>query len=98
MAVIDYDGTKLNSIIVDERAVGHYNPGYGTFLIDEGPVHNPPKPNDESLVNFDKDFVGLELLQVEIDGKPLGPMDIGDKLDLRTLNIIKKVLHLEGDV
>jgi hypothetical protein len=88
MAVLDADGYHINTILVDERAQDHYTPGYGAKLIDLGPAVNCG-PASDRLVNFKEDFVGLEVLKIEVDGKPL-PIEHGDKLDLQTLEITKK--------
>jgi hypothetical protein len=88
MAVLDEQGFHINTILVDERAEGHYYPGYGAKLIDLGPAVNCG-PAPDRLVNFKEDFAGLEVLKIEIDGKPL-PLEHGDKLNTDTLEIIKR--------
>lgn len=88
MAVLDENGVSVNTILVDERAQDHYTPGYGAKLVDLGPAINCEPAKDE-LVNFSKEFKGLDVLKVEIDGKPIA-LEHGDKLDLDTLEIIKR--------
>ena len=88
MAVLDAQGFHINTILVDERAVDHYTPGYGAKLVDLGPaVGCAPAP--DALVNFKEDFAGLEVLKIEIDGKPI-VLEHGDKLDLQTMEVTKK--------
>ena len=88
MAVLDDEGYHINTILVDERAQDHYSPGYGAKLIDLGEAVNCG-PAPDRLVNYKEDFVGLEVLKIEVDGKPL-VLEHGDKLDLQTLEITKK--------
>jgi hypothetical protein len=88
MAVLDEQGFHINTILVDERAADHYTPGYGSKLVDLGPAVNC-EPAADRLVNFKEDFAGLEVLKIEIDGKPI-VLEHGDKLDLQTLEITKR--------
>ena len=88
MAVLDEQGVHINTILVDERAADHYHPGYGSKLIDLGPAVNCG-PAPDRLVNFNREFEGLEVLKIEIDGKPV-VLEHGDKIDLRTLEITKR--------
>jgi hypothetical protein len=86
MAVLDADGFHINTILVDERAADHYTPGYGAKLVDLGPAVNcEPAP----VVNFKEDFTGLEVLKIEVDGKPI-VLEHGDKLNLTTFEITKR--------
>ena len=88
MAVLDEQGFSINTILVDERALGHYDPGHGVKLVDLGPaVDCPPAP--DHAVNFKEEFVGLDVLKIEIDGKPV-VIEHGDKLDAETFEVIKK--------
>ena len=91
MAVLDADGFHINTILVDERAQDHYTPGYGAKLVDLGPAVNC-EPAADRLVNFKEEFAGLEVLKIEIDGKPI-VLEHGDKLDLATLEVTKKPLE-----
>jgi hypothetical protein len=88
MAVLDEQGYHINTILVDERAADHYLPGYGAKLVDLGPAVNCG-PAPDRLVNFKEEFVGL-------DGKPI-VLEHGDKLDLQTLEIIKKPIEVIED-
>lgn len=97
MAVLDENGVSINTILVDERAVDHYTPGYGSKLVDLGPAVNC-EPAIDRLVNFSKEFKGLDVLKIEIDGKPV-VLEHGDKLDLDRLEVIKRpdpVIETEG--
>ena len=95
MAVLDADGFHINTILVDERAQDHYTPGYGFKLVDLGPAVNC-EPAPDSLVNFKEDFAGLEVLVIQIDGKPI-VLEHGDKLNFQTLEVTKKPAPVEED-
>ena len=86
MAVLDDQGYHINTILVDERAQDHYSPGYGAKLIDLGEAVNCAPA---TVLNYKEDFSGLEVLKIEIDGKPI-VLEHGDKLDLQTLEIVKR--------
>lgn len=86
MAVLDENGISINTILVDERAIDFYNPGYGSKLVDLGPAVNC---EPDLSKNIDNEIVGLEVLSVSVDGKPV-ELSIGDTLDLKTFEIIKK--------
>lgn len=72
--VLDKDGKKINTILVDDQSVSTYWPGYGAKLLDEGPeptaVKPPPnvKPIDFGVTNV----------------VPSQPMSNGDTIDLKT--------------
>lgn len=88
MAVLDENGFSINTILVDERAIDHYYPGYGSKLIDLGPAVNC-EPALDKYVNFKEEFKGLDVLKIEVDGKPLH-IEHGDKLDPDTFEVIKR--------
>jgi hypothetical protein len=81
VAVIASDGTKLNTILVDERAMGKYTPGYGAYLVDEGPDETPPASDKQLTL----DKTGLQVLDILIDGKKPA-LNTGDKLDLGVID------------
>ena len=88
MAVLDENGFSINTILVDERAAGHYTPGYGVKLVDLGPAVDCA-PATDAVLNFKEEFTGLDILKIEIDGKPV-VIEHGDKLDLQTFEVTKK--------
>jgi hypothetical protein len=81
--VLDADGVKLTTILVDEKTVTDYWPGYGAKLIDEGPEPEepkappaPPRPDDFGVIDFKLD----------------APMQPGDRIDFRTGEVTKAKL------
>lgn len=86
MAVLDENGVSVNTILVDERASGSYHPGYGVKLVDLGPAVNCEPDLSKKI---DSETVGLEVLSISIDGKPV-ELFHGDKLDLKTFEVIKR--------
>lgn len=88
MAVLDENGFSINTILVDERAIDHYTPGYGAKLVDLGPAVNC-EPALDKYVNFSAEFRGLDAIQVQIDGKSV-VLEHGDRLDLDKLEVIKR--------
>jgi hypothetical protein len=86
-AVLDENGVSLNTILVDERAIGHYHPGYGHKLVDLGPAVSCEPAKDHLLNCLGK--IGLEPLIVSVNGKPIN-LETGDKLDLQTYEVTKK--------
>lgn len=83
MAVLDENGVSINTILVDERAAGSYSPGYGAKLVDLGPAVNCEPDLSKQI---DKEIVGLEVISVLVDGKPIELIQ-GDTLDLNTLQV-----------
>jgi hypothetical protein len=79
--VLDAEGFKVNTILIDDTTLDGYYPGYGAKLIDEGlPAPEPekyvapPKPVDFGV--FDVDLAE--------------PMRVGDKIDFKTGEVTKK--------
>ena len=79
--VIDADGFKINTIVIDDAAAPVYWPGYGAKMIDEGavpedpkPAPPPPKPDDFGLLDFKLDK----------------PMRVGDQIDFKTGVVTEK--------
>lgn len=73
-AVIDADGTKINTITADDALIASgWYPGYGAALIDEG--ENPADPPKALPVLKPLTWVVLPKLDV--------PLANGDKIDLK---------------
>ncbi len=80
-AVLDADGTKINTITADEDAVNSgWYPGYGAYLVDEG--ENPPDPPKEIPAGKPDTWAVLPELAE--------PMTVGDTLDIKTGTVIKR--------
>ena len=79
--VFDSDGYKVNSILIDDRIVDTYWPGYGAKLLDRGPAPVDPTPPPPPAK--DPEFGVLALTNVE-------PMQTGDKIDFKTGIVTKK--------
>ena len=90
MAVLDENGVSINTILVDERAAGHYTPGYGAKLVDLGPAVNCGPARDDLIK---QELAGLDVIKFEIDGKPV-VLEHGDKLDTQTFEVIKKTVEV----
>lgn len=80
-AVIDADGFKVNTILIDDTKLEGYYPGYGAKLIDEG--IEPEEPKAPRPPPPPADFGVLDV-------KPSQPMDTGDKIDFVTGEVTKK--------
>ena len=81
-AVIDADGFKVNTILIDDKALaGDYYPGYGAKLIDEG--LEPEEPKAPPIPQKPTDFGVLEVTLAE-------PMEVGDRIDFKTGEVTKK--------
>ena len=85
-SVIDADGVAINTILVDERVVGYYTPGYGSKLVYLGPAVDCAPA---LVLNYSEAFVGMEALTIQVDGKPV-VLEHGDKINLTTLAVTKK--------
>jgi hypothetical protein len=82
-AVLDADGVKVNTITADEELIAtDWYPGYGAALVDEGEIEaDPPKPEP---VKRPDTWGVLEVKLAE-------PLLVGDRVDLKTLEVIKRV-------
>ncbi len=80
--VLDAEGVKINTITADEELIAtDWYPGYGAYLVDEGenpPDPLPPQPPTKPGT-WDKVLPALA-----------EPMTVGDKLDVKTGEVIKK--------
>lgn len=74
-AVLDADGVKVNCILIDDKSVDKYWPGYGAKLLDEGPESAEPRP--QVPPSRPDDFGVLDVI-------PSEPMQTGDRIDFRT--------------
>lgn len=79
--VLDSDGTKINTILIDDEKLEGYYPGYGFKLIDEGEA--PQEPKADPIPPKPSDFGVLDVKLTE-------PMLIGDRIDFKTLEVIKR--------
>lgn len=81
-AVLDSDGVKINTITADEELIntGWY-PGYGAMLVDEG--EDPPDPPPPPPPTKPQTWQVIAMLKE--------PMLSGDRLDLKTMEVIKAV-------
>ncbi len=80
--VLDADGVKLNTITADEELIAtDWYPGYGAYLVDEG--ENPPDPPPVKPPVKPDTFAQVLPMLAE-------PMTVGDKLDVKTGEVIKK--------
>lgn len=80
-AVIDADGFKVNTILIDDTRLDGYYPGYGAKLLNEGP--EPEEPKAPPPPPPPADFGVLDVIASQ-------PMEIGDKIDFKTGEVIKK--------
>jgi hypothetical protein len=80
-AVIDADGYKINTILIDDQKLGGYYPGYGAKLIDEGP--QPEEPKAPPPPPKPEDFGVLDVQLAE-------PMLVGDRIDFKTGEVMKR--------
>jgi hypothetical protein len=82
-AVLDADGIKVNTITADEALIASgWYPGYGALLVDEG--ENPPDPLPPPPVVKPETWGTVYPKLAE-------PMQTGDKLDVNTGEVIKRV-------
>lgn len=80
-AVLDANGVKINCILIDDPMPANYWPGYGSYLMDEGPAdpkaqYTPPTISSALPVT---------------DVTPDKPMQIGDTISLVTGKVTKFV-------
>lgn len=80
-AVIDADGFKVNTILIDDQKLDGYYPGYGAKLIDEGP--QPEEPKAPPIPPKPDDFGVLDVV-------PEVLMEVGDKIDFKTGKVTKR--------
>jgi hypothetical protein len=81
--VLDADGVKINTITADpELLKTDWYPGYGAYLVDEGEVEpDPPKPLPPTKPETFSNVLVFVLAE---------PLQNGDKLDVKTGEVIKK--------
>lgn len=80
VAVLDADGFKINTILVDSRSLAGYYPGYGAKLLDEG--EQPQEPKAPPVPPKPQDFGVLAVV-------PDMPMETGDRIDFVTGRVTK---------
>lgn len=86
-AVLDADGVKINTISADESLIASdWYPGYGAYLVDEGLM--PQDPPKEPPPTKPQTFAVLPIALAE-------PLQTGDKLDVKTGEVIKKPVEIE---
>jgi hypothetical protein len=76
--VYDENWTKMNTILIDHPFPAGYHPGYGKYLVDEGPEPNyeaPPAPTPAEI-------------EVILSGGPLRPLQVGETWNPETGEII----------
>lgn len=83
--VLDADGVKINTILIDDQKLIGYYPGYGAKLVDEGV--QPQEPKAPLPPPMPKDFGVLGIT-------PSQPMDVGDKIDFATGVVTKAVVDV----
>jgi hypothetical protein len=76
--VFDANWTKINTILVDHPLPEGYSPGYGKYLVDEGPEPEyvaPPPPTPAEI-------------EVTLSGGPPRPLQVGETWNPVTGEII----------
>lgn len=74
-AVLDADGVKINSILVNEPYPADYWPGYGRYIVAEHGEPAPTLPADLGVRSGDRPFTVLAV-------RPSAPMEMGDVMDV----------------
>jgi len=81
-SVLDSNGTKLNTILVEDPYPQTYYPGYGSYIVCDFGEDDPTQPD---LTNITDQFTYLIV-------RPTGFMDIGDSMDINTGVVTKLVI------